>query len=169
MNPRQSTTRELRSSGNAESIAATPAETDTATVRTGDPLHVGVRVSVPAAAETPVVDLFFYSFEDGVLHAQCSTEASRLPERLEGTCELEFQVPALGLQPGVYTVDAMAREEGEWQPDARTRGRATLYVTEGRGVDGRFFMPHSVRLIEPAGLSALDAGDAGQAGIAEGR
>ncbi len=34
MNPRQSTTRELRSSGKAESIAATPAETDTATVST---------------------------------------------------------------------------------------------------------------------------------------
>lgn len=130
---------------------------ETSMVRTGDPLRVRVRVAATMAVEAPVFDVFFYSFEDGVLHAQCSSGGTAADGRLEGESTIEFDVPAVGLQPGAYTIGATVRAQHEPRPADWRYGRATLYVTEGRGVAGRFFMPHSARFVEETGAADLAA------------
>jgi hypothetical protein len=130
---------------------------ETSTARTGEPLRVAVRLlsSAPAA---PVVDVFFYSYQDGDLQAQCSSDGTPALADVAGAgeCTIEFDVPVLGLQPGAYTIGATVRQRAEGRPADWNFGRATLYVTEGRGVGGRFFMPHTVR-VRNQGAPAEDA------------
>lgn len=146
---------------------------ETSTARTGDPLRVRIRFSAKAPIETAVFDVFFYSFEDGVLHAQCTSEGLDLvrggaqPSRGDDGHEraIEFYVPALGLQPGVYTIGATVRERKEHRPVDWSYGRATLYVTEGRETGGRFFMPHSARVLAARDLAGeFERGDRALAG-----
>jgi hypothetical protein len=61
---------------------------------------------------------------------------------------LEFVVPELGLQPGIYSVGALIRhrlspESMDWYYRA-----ALLYVEPGRAVRGYFYGPHSWRLVD---------------------
>ena len=126
---------------------------DTSTVRTGDRLRVRVRFTARAPREALVFEVFFYSYEDRVLQAQCSSADA--VERIDGEGALEFDVPALGLQPGAYTIGAAVRPRDEQRPVDWSFGRATLYVTQGRGVGGRFFMPYSVRLLHRPSPAAI--------------
>ena len=72
----------------------------------------------------------------------------------------EFEIGALGLQPGVYTLGATITERDAPRPCAWLYGRSTLYVEDGPGVAGRFFMPSAFTLRAPA-ARASDAGEAG--------
>jgi ABC-type polysaccharide/polyol phosphate transport system ATPase subunit len=127
-----------------------PAGRETATARTGDGLRVTIRYRASTRVETPIFDVFFYSFQDDVLQAHCASGEEGALGSIEGEGGVEFDLPVLGLQPGVYSIRAGARRGGEQvRPANRSRVSATLYVTGGRGLSGRFFMPHSARLVDP--------------------
>ncbi len=121
---------------------------EASTARTGDPLLVRVEFTAAARVERPVFDVYFHTFQDGVLEAQCSSGTDDSLGPVEGEGTLEFHLPALGLQPGAYTIGVTVKEDDGRRPVDWRYGRATLYVTEGRGVAGHFFMPHTARFVE---------------------
>ncbi len=123
---------------------------DTVSVRTGDPVRVRVEFDATAPAHDVVFDVFFYSFNDGSLHAQCSSETTGGVALRRGRGCVEFDVPALGLQAGVYTVGATVTERAATHPIGWQYNRTTIYVEQGVAVGGRFFMPHAFRMAPDA-------------------
>ena len=120
---------------------------EVSTARTGDPLLVRIEFEAATRVERPVFDVYFYTYQDGLLEAQCSSAADDRLGAAEGRGTVEFHLPALGLQPGAYTIGVTVKDDDRRRPVDWRYGRATLYVTEGRGVGGHFFMPHTARLI----------------------
>jgi hypothetical protein len=62
-----------------------------------------------------------------------------------GSGAVEFSCNELGLQPGVYQIDARVEEAGtkeilEWQ-----HGCASIHVEADKKVEGSFYMPHAWR------------------------
>ncbi len=120
---------------------------DVTLTRTGQPLRVQVDFEVTSDLQDPVFDLLFYSTNDGSLQSHC-TSAGRDGIDLErGGGSVEFDLPALGLQPGIYTLGVTVTERGASQPCAWQYGRTTLYVEDGMGLRGRFYMPHAFRVL----------------------
>ena len=119
-----------------------PLGNQTPAFKTGGPLSVSVGYLAHEAVEDAVFELFFYSGDDQ-LHCQLTTESSDRRIDVEpGQGVLEFSCAELGLQPGIYHVDAtvVQREplEGiEWQYHC-----AMVRVDPGRIVRGNFYMPH---------------------------
>ena len=106
---------------------------------TGAPLRVRVSYAAARALRSPRFELNFYAFDSGTLECQC---AGRLEEEAPpGEARVEFDIPALGLQPGVYTLGATVTEGEAPRPSAWHFGRATLYVAGGARAAGRFYMP----------------------------
>jgi ABC-type polysaccharide/polyol phosphate transport system ATPase subunit len=119
---------------------------EVSTARTGDRLQLHVAFVAARPCPAPVVDVFFYGFDDGVLQAQCTSEDEGGGEMVStGQGIVEFDLPALGLQPGAYTIGTTVREVGASRAVDWRYGRTTLYVIDGRKVGGRFFMPYAVR------------------------
>ncbi|HSK09177.1 MAG TPA: ABC transporter ATP-binding protein [Vicinamibacterales bacterium] len=131
---------------------------------TGRPLRVRIPYMALRQLRRPRFDLFFYSFEDGVLQSQCPGPADSAEDMIgPGAGRAEFEIPALGLQPGIYTLGVTITEEGDARACAWIYGRATLYVGDGPGVSGRLFMPSVFRHVPPAARSsAAAASRAGQ-------
>lgn len=130
--------------------------------RTGGSIVCRVVYDVTQPVNDSVVELFFYSRDGRTMYSQCTTALSGgtldLPR---GSGALEFVVPELGLQPGIYSVGALIRHR--LSPDSLDWFyRATLlYVEPGKAVRGYFYGPHHWRNVpdvqEPAaaGLNAL--------------
>jgi hypothetical protein len=83
-----------------------------------------------------------------VLHCQQSTavgggELTLLP----GNGAIEFSMPGLGLQPGVYAIGATIRERTGSETIDWWYGRTALSVEPGRAVRGYFYTPHDWRLV----------------------
>lgn len=122
---------------------------------TGDAVHVRVNYIVHAPIPQGSVSLYFL-LNDRSIAAQWSTSVSGRPlEMREGPGSIEFTCDELGLQPGVYQIDATIEkcgtaEEYEWQ-----HACATIHVDAGKIVRGAFYMPHSWREINGAGGANL--------------
>ncbi len=125
---------------------------------TGKPIRIRIPYATVRELPAPRFELSFYSFEDDTLQCQCAGgERSSLAP---GDGWAEFEIGALGLQPGVYTLGATITEHGATRPCAWLYGRSTLYVEGGLGLAGRFFMPSAFTLHAPA-APASGAGEAG--------
>jgi ABC-type polysaccharide/polyol phosphate transport system ATPase subunit len=116
--------------------------------RTGEPLAARLRYTVARTVRDAVVELFYYSRDGRVLHCQQSTaivggELTLLP----GGGAVEFTMPGLGLQPGVYAVGATIRERSASETIDWWYGRTALCVEPGRSVRGYFYTPHDWRLV----------------------
>lgn len=130
--------------------------------RTGGPIVCRIAYDVTDDVEDGVIELFFYSRDGRTLHSQCTTAlAGDLLTLSSGHGALEFVVPELGLQPGIYSVGALIRlrlSAGSLDWFYRA---AALYVESGKAVRGYFYEPHHWRLVrhvrEPAsaGLNAV--------------
>ena len=119
-----------------------------ASVATGAPARVRISYEAWRQLSAPRFDLYFYGFEDGALHSHCTgAEPDLVPA---GSGCAEFELPVVGLQPGVYTLGVTLTEHGAAKPCAWSYGRSTVYVPEGRGVQGRFYMPAVFRHQPPA-------------------
>lgn len=130
--------------------------------RTGGSIVCRVAYDVRQPVDEAVVELFFYSRDGRTLYSQCTTALSgdtlNLPR---GSGALEFVVPELGLQPGIYSVGALIRHRRS--PDSLDwfYRDTLLYVEPGKAVRGYFYEPHHWRAVpgvqEPAapGLNAL--------------
>jgi hypothetical protein len=117
--------------------------------RTGGTVLARISYRALRPLTAPRFDLLFYSFEDGVLQSQCTGRPNGLPSSRglpEGAGCVEFEIPSLGLLPGVYTL-GVTISEGDGEPSAWHYGRATLYVARGPRVGGRFFTASTFRLL----------------------
>jgi ABC-type polysaccharide/polyol phosphate transport system ATPase subunit len=119
---------------------------------TGEPLIARLRYSVARTVRDAVVELFYYSRDGRVLHCQQSTgvaggELTLVP----GGGAVEFSMPGLGLQPGVYAIGATIRERSAAETIDWWYGRTTLWVEPGRPVRGYFYTPHDWRLVAEHG------------------
>ncbi|MBD0371769.1 MAG: ABC transporter ATP-binding protein [Pyrinomonadaceae bacterium] len=136
---------------------------DAPAFKTGGPLSVAVEYFAHERVEDAVFEVFFYAGDDE-LHCQLTTESAERRIDVEpGGGVVEFSCPELGLQPGIYHVDAtvVQREplEGiEWQYHC-----AMMRVDPGRIVRGNFYMPHEWAIKkEPVAGDAAPEGALGQ-------
>jgi ABC-type polysaccharide/polyol phosphate transport system ATPase subunit len=119
---------------------------------TGEPLVARVHYMVLRTVKDAVVEVFYYSRDGRVLHCQQSTavaggELTLLP----GRGAIEFSMPGVGLQPGVYTIGATIRERTASETIDWCYGRTALCVEPGRAVRGYFYTPHDWRLLAEHG------------------
>ena len=121
---------------------------------TGEPLRARVHYAVEQTIADALVEVFYYSRDGRVLHCQQSTavsggELSLVP----GRGAVEFTMPGLGLQPGVYAIGATIRRRSGPGTIDWFYGRTVLHVEPGRAVRGYFFTPHEWRLVSDHGPS----------------
>lgn len=113
---------------------------------TGKPLSARIGYSARNQVNDVVFEVFFYSSE-GKYHSQFSTDSDS--ERIDldkGTGHVEFSCSGLGLQPGIYYVDAVIKRRGaSSEIDWKCRC-ATLRVDAGKRVLGDFYMAHEWHL-----------------------
>jgi ABC-type polysaccharide/polyol phosphate transport system ATPase subunit len=128
---------------------------ETQAFETGGALSVAVDYIAHERVDDAVFEVFFYSGDDE-LHCQLTTESRERKVNVEaGRGRIEFSCPELGLQPGIYHVDAtvVQREplEGiDWQYHC-----AMVRVDPGRIVRGNFYTPHEWTIKrEPEGAVA---------------
>jgi ABC-type polysaccharide/polyol phosphate transport system ATPase subunit len=114
---------------------------------TGAPLRIRVPYRATRMLRVPRFELNFYAFDTGTLESQC-TGAADGDTASSGHGLAEFEIPSLGLQPGVYTLGVTITEQGAARPCAWHYGRATLYVEDGPRVMGKFYMRSSFALRE---------------------
>ncbi len=111
---------------------------------TGGPLLARLRYSAREHVEDAVFEVFFYT-ADGKLQCQFTTELSERRIALEsGSGAIEFSCAEIGLQPGIYSVDATIKQRNapagadiDWQYRC-----AMLRVDPGKMVRGKFYVPH---------------------------
>jgi ABC-type polysaccharide/polyol phosphate transport system ATPase subunit len=114
-------------------------------LRTGEPLTVRIEYVVNEPVADAVLAISFVSVHGEIL-CQCTTEVS--DERMElqrGDGHIDFSIPALGLQPGLYHVHAIIQERGaaraiDYQDDVMMPR-----VDRGRVGLGKFYMPFAWR------------------------
>ena len=115
---------------------------------TGEPLRARVHYHVERIVNDALVELFYYSRDGRVLHCQQSTAVSGGDLTLvPGPGAIEFTMPGLGLQPGIYAVGATIRGRAGAGTIDWSYGRTVLHVVPGRAVRGYFFTPHEWRLV----------------------
>ena len=123
---------------------------------TGAPLLARVHLTVHHPVSDAVVEAFYYSRDGRTLHFQQSTAVAGGELTLApGTGVIEFSMPGLGLQPGIYSVGATIRERTGADTIDWFYGRTVLYVEPGKSVRGYFYTPHEWRLV----MEHAQAGD----------
>jgi ABC-type polysaccharide/polyol phosphate transport system ATPase subunit len=128
---------------------------DTWSAQTGEPLTARVHYTVHRAVNDAVVELFYYSRDGRVLHCQHSTAVTGSELTLTpGSAAIEFSIPGLGLQPGIYAIGATIRERSGVETIDWWYGGATLCVEAGRPVRGYFYTPHDWRILAAQGQGA---------------
>jgi lipopolysaccharide transport system ATP-binding protein len=116
--------------------------------RTGDPLVTRVQINVARAVPDAEIEVFYYSRDGRTLHCQQSTAIESAPLSLErGRQTIEFVMPGLGLQPGIYSVGASIRERNAETTLDWFYGQTVLHVDPGKYVRGYFYAPHYWRVL----------------------
>ena len=129
-----------------------PSGARTSLFRTGDPFRVCVEYVAHEDAVDIEAGVFFYTPEDA-LQCQLSTRAdSKRLDLNQGRGAIEFSSAALGLQPGLYAVDATLEQHGATMLDWQYRC-TSIHVDKGKLGRGAFYMPHDWRLIEEDGTA----------------
>ena len=124
---------------------------------TGHPLVTRVKYDVSEPVADALVEVFYYSRDGRVLHCQQSTGIDG--ERLSlapGSGVLEFVMPAVGLQPGIYSVGASVSERSSAATLDWFYGQTLLYVEPGKAVRGYFYTPHQWRVVRQDGGGRRD-------------
>jgi len=118
------------------------------TFRTGEPL----RLRLNYVAHTRVPRVFFEAFfrtPEGHVTCQMRTDLHGTLFDLEpGTGFCELTCDALGMQPGVYSVQAKIVRHNPAMDVAVTHDCGPLRVEPGLFVYGDFYMPHQWRLVQ---------------------
>ncbi len=110
---------------------------------TGEPLIARVEYLTHAAVADGAVSLYFLS-SDGNIAAQWTTAADSSGFSMKaGTGSVEFSCAELGLQPGVYQIDACVEQAGTLETFEWQHGCTSIHVEAGRKIRGNFYMPHT--------------------------
>ncbi|HEX3683631.1 MAG TPA: ABC transporter ATP-binding protein [Bryobacteraceae bacterium] len=124
--------------------------------KTGDSVSVQVDYSVHRHIPQGSISLYFLT-SDGNIAAQWTTSLSGRPINMHvGAASVEFTCDELGLQPGVYQIDATIEKNGtaeeyEWQ-----HACASIHVDAAK-TRGAFYMPHSWRETKDDSVSFLES------------
>jgi hypothetical protein len=125
---------------------------------TGEPVVVRAGFAAREPIADAVIEVFFSS-ADQELHCQLTTEGTGESIDLDaGAGAVEFYCSELGLQPGIYLIDATIKRRGAPQDIDWQYRCASLRVDPGsRMRRGNFYMPHDWRLIgsEELGFDSL--------------
>lgn len=113
---------------------------------TGYPLSVRVDYNALQPIRNGAVSLFFINMT-GNIAAQWTTGLDGNGIEMCGPGAVEFSCAELGLQPGVYQIDACIERAGtsetfEWQ-----QGCSCIHVEGGKEIRGDFYMPHHWHLV----------------------
>jgi lipopolysaccharide transport system ATP-binding protein len=112
---------------------------------TGEPITACLHYLIHDQISDGSVSLHFLS-SDGTIAAQWTTCVDGTGLTIKrGLGSIEFSCLELGLQPGVYQIDAYVEHAGtkevfEWQ-----HGCTSIHVEAGKKIRGNFYMPHSWR------------------------
>jgi ABC-type polysaccharide/polyol phosphate transport system ATPase subunit len=124
------------------------ARSEIISAHTGSPLVARVHYSAQLPVEDAVVEVFYYSRDGRTLQCQQTTAVTGGELMLTpGAGVVEFSMPGLGLQPGMYSVGASIRRRAGGDAIDWHYGRTMLYVEPGKSVRGYFYTPHEWRLI----------------------
>ncbi len=113
--------------------------------RTGDPLTLRLGFAVAAPVDGVAFEVFFTTQGGRVLHCQQTTAIDGLIGLDVGAGDIEFSCDELGLQPGVYTITAVASQTDGTVLASHTFA-SRLVVEPGKMVRGYFYMPHRWKL-----------------------
>ena len=125
----------------------------TGLARTGDPLGIDVAIRARQRFSDAVVQAMVYSYEDGVLLFECTTPAEGVSLD-QGEEIVRFEIDALQLLPGVYTLGAIVRPRLSERAIDWWFGRTTLHVESGPPTRGRFHAPYRWSVVRTARLGA---------------
>jgi ABC-type polysaccharide/polyol phosphate transport system ATPase subunit len=115
----------------------------------GEPLTARVEYRVHQYVPDASLSLFFYA-GDGTLAAQWTTGLNGSSVSMEkGYACIEFFCEELGLQPGVYQIDATMEKADTGQEFEYQSACASLHVTASKRIRGAFYMPHQWRQVPP--------------------
>lgn len=110
---------------------------------TGYPLTVRVEYSVLQPIRDGAVSLFFISMDGGIA-AQWTTGLDGHAINMRGgPAAVEFCCAELGLQPGVYQIDACIERAGTGETFEWQQGCSSIHVEAGKEIRGTFYMPHN--------------------------
>jgi ABC-type polysaccharide/polyol phosphate transport system ATPase subunit len=113
--------------------------------RTGDPLGVRVSYEAREPIDDAVVQVWYCTHGGHVVHCEQTTALSEEPLALEaGAGDIDFHCPALGLQPGVYTMIARVVRRDDTVLHVYD-AQSPLVVEAGLQTRGTVFMPHTWR------------------------
>jgi lipopolysaccharide transport system ATP-binding protein len=131
--------------------------------RSGDAAAIDVVVRAHDRYENAVVQAMVYSYEDGVLLFECGTPPEGFTIEA-GESIVRFQLDALRLLPGAYTLGAIVRPSRSERAVAWWFGRTTLHVDSGPRSRGRFHAPYHWSVVRPLDVANVRAGSTTAAG-----
>jgi ABC-type polysaccharide/polyol phosphate transport system ATPase subunit len=123
--------------------------TEVIVARSGQPLRIELAMRVRAPATPLVAQVMVYSYEDGLLLVECATPSSGI-DLPSGDVRLRFDVEALGLLPGAYTLGATVRPADSADAIDWWFGRTTLHVESGPALRGHVYLPYTWSVLPAA-------------------
>ena len=126
-------------------------------IATGDPVRIRVNFTVHAPITKGVVSVLLHS-PDWQVHCAFTTMDGSLLELSEGLGTVEFSCGELGLQPGLYLLDAVIWRDDQVENLAEIKNCSVIQVTGGSIPRyGTFYHPHTWTLLPTdSGLQAID-------------
>jgi ABC-type polysaccharide/polyol phosphate transport system ATPase subunit len=116
------------------------------TLKTGFPMKVRIEYLALEPLRAANFSVYFHS-PDGILYSHLTTRVEYGDLDLKpGPGSVEFICPELGLQPGIYSVDATIETANSIDPVERLRQCLTIRVDPGRVVRGLFYAAHQCRV-----------------------
>jgi len=109
--------------------------------RTGEPVTIELALHAAAPVSDLVAEVRVYSYENGALLFDCRLPDGGVPLG-PGHHVLRFQIEALGLLPGAYTLGALIGPASGANAVDWWYGRTTLHVEAGPAASGTFHVPY---------------------------
>ena len=110
--------------------------------RTGYPMKIRLEYVALEQVQAAHLSLYFHS-PDGILYSQLTTRVTLgYMDLAQGSAAVEFVCPELGLQPGIYSVDATIETADSIDPVERLWRCVTIRVDAGHLVRGLFYTAH---------------------------
>lgn len=126
--------------------------------RTGHPLRARIEYEAFAEVGPAVFRLHFFGLDER-LHCEFVSGADAVPLAVPpGPGAIEFLCDEIGLQPGIYHLDAKA-ERLDGSELAEQRRCALIHVGEGKQVHGTFYAPHTWRPVSATRPSAQETSE----------
>jgi len=114
---------------------------ETCVARSNDPLTLALSLRVGRLFPDAIAQVMIYSYEEGTLLCECSTPAEGITLQ-PGDEAVRFEIDALPLLPGMYTLGAIVRPRDSQRAIDWWFGRTTLHVESGPAARGHVALPY---------------------------